>query len=103
MWTDGNSQTIITPSPMFAINTWYIMTVVCTGSSILIYINGNTTPITNVSKTTTNPNSLRIGQTGFDNNFWTGYIGNFLNYNIALSTTQITQNYNALRTRFGLT
>jgi hypothetical protein len=102
MWTDGNSQTVITATPAFAINTWYIMTVVCTGSKILVYLNNNTTPITDVAKTATNYNSLRIGQTGFDANFWTGYIGNFLNYNRALSTSEITQNYNALASRFNL-
>jgi hypothetical protein len=102
MWTDGNSQTNISPSPSFTANTWYIMTVVCNASSIQVYLNGNTTPVTNVAKTATTSFPLRIGITGYDANFWQGYIGTFLNYNIALSTAQITQNFNALRVRFGI-
>jgi hypothetical protein len=103
MWTDGNTFYSIGTSTSFAINTWYIFTMVSTGSQVKIYLNGNTTPITTVNTATTNAGTLSIGQSRFDFNYWKGYIANTLVYSKALTTAEITQNYNALKGRFGLT
>jgi hypothetical protein len=102
MWTDGNTFYSIGTSTSFAINTWYIFTMVSNGSDVKIYLNGNTTPITTINTKTTNAGTLSIGQSRFDFNYWKGYIANTLVYNVALTTDQITTNYNALKTRFGL-
>jgi len=104
MYTSGNIATTIGTTSTFAINTWYILTAVATSTNVKIYLNGNTTPLaTSTTGADGNANTLKIGQSGYDANWWLGYIGNTLYYNIALNTTQITQNYNALKGRFGLT
>ncbi len=47
---------------------------------------------------------LQIGNRGdsFSNSFWNGNVYYAMIYNKALSATEITQNYNALKGRFGL-
>jgi len=102
MYIDGNSQYSLGTTSTFAINTWYILTAVSNGSNVSVYLNGNTTPIQSTSGTTTPKVALSIGLSGFNTNYWKGYIGNTLVYNRALSTTEITQNYNTLKGRFGL-
>ena len=103
MYTDNNTLfSIGVQNSTFAINTWYILTVVSTGSQVRVYLNGNTNPITTASTTTSHADTLAIGTSKFDARYWTGYIGNFLTYNRALSTTEIATNYNTLKTRFGL-
>jgi len=102
MYTDGNTQTPLGTTSTWTINTWYIVTAVSNGSNVSVYLNGNTTPIASVNNTTTHTRPLRIGLSGYDANYWRGYIANTLVYNRALNTTEITQNYNALKGRFGL-
>ena len=46
--------------------------------------------------------SAKIGSYAIDTNFFPGRIGVFQIYNRALSATEITQNYNAQKSRFGL-
>ena len=104
MYSNNNAFTplgTLSP-PTFVINTWYILTAVVTNlTNITVYLNG-TTVIGSTNNGATNSTVLRIGQTGFNDNFWIGNIANTLVYNVALTTAQITQNYNALRGRFGL-
>ena len=67
-----------------------------------IYING----IINVSGTINNDFSqiagYRIGMNRGSNAWYNGNIANIKVYNRALSSTEILQNYNATKTRFGL-
>jgi hypothetical protein len=102
MYSNGNTFTAF--DAVFNINQWYIITAVCTANNITVYLNGNiTTPIGSVNQGATNTNPLSIGRSGYDANYWIGYIANTLVYNTNLTTTQIQQNYNVLKTRFGLT
>ena len=86
------------------VSRWYILTLTSNGSTTNIYLNGNTTPILTVNVAVVSFQSLNIGRSNNDaNQYWNGYIGNFLAYNRVLSTSEIMQNYNVLKTRFGLT
>ena len=68
-----------------------------------MYLNGN------LESTSTADASYRTGYVttlGTYNNasirFWKGYISNLRIYGAALTQAQIQQNYNALKSRFGL-
>jgi hypothetical protein len=90
-----------------AINTWYNLTLVANSSTGLVslYINGildgsiayNGTLKQNAAAT------LSIGSDpGVARRYWQGNISNAQIYNRALSATEVLQNYNATKTRFGL-
>jgi hypothetical protein len=81
------------------------------GRYLKLYINGvlvstyDHTSISNISYS--DNNQLVIGAepgsgTGIDGNFFSGNISQTLIYNRALSATEIQQNYNATKSRFGL-
>lgn len=100
----GLIQQAAIPGP-WVTNTWYILTLTVASDSAKVYRNGNTTPILTVNATMVNFNALAVGtsNTSFGDKFWKGNVANFLIYNKILTTSEITQNYNALKTRFGLT
>jgi hypothetical protein len=88
-------------------------TVVCDQSNLLVtyYLNGISDGTQVITSTTTfsDHNALFIAcrqynTTGENNgqNFLTGNIYNVLFYNRALSSTEVQQNYNAQKSRFGL-
>ena len=84
-------------------NNWYNISYVRNGSSIRIYING--TDQTQTAGTHTNPASS--SRNFLIATYLNSIYGNFkmstlLNYNRALSASEILQNYNATKTRFGL-
>lgn len=57
----------------------------------------------NLTTTTTSNTNLGIfGGDGTDNSYGNGTLANMLVYNRTLSSTEITQNYNAQKSRFGL-
>lgn len=86
----------------FSLSTWTNAVALVNGSSVSVYKDGvlaNT--VTNTGEVGANP----IGYIGRYNNFY-GQYGNILIasvklYNRNLSTQEITQNYNATKTRFG--
>ena len=99
---NGNNTSYTIPNS-WQVNTWYILTFTSDGNTTRIYLNGNTTPILTVNIATVSFQSLNIGLSNNNaNQWWNGYIGNFLAYNRVLTTSEITQNYNALKGRFGL-
>jgi hypothetical protein len=82
------------------INRWYNITVTSGSGTISIYLNGvlkNT-----ISGSTNHADVLNIGRTRFDNNYWSGYIGNTMVYDRVLSAAEVTQNFDTLKTNFGL-
>jgi hypothetical protein len=98
------------------LNTWINISVVYNGSlsgndnRLKVYNNGNEVTLTfgyTIPATTASPSSplCRLGTYASDaSNAWAlnGRISNTLLYNRALSTTEITQNYNNQKSRFGL-
>jgi len=93
----------------FALNTWYNLTMTyATGTGTwTMYVNGNAIGsfVGATTWTEGSSNPYYIGHnphTGFDY-YFPGYISNFKAYNnITLSATQIGQNFNAHRGRYGL-
>jgi hypothetical protein len=95
---------------------WQNVTMVFDGSGVgnssrlSAYINGiqqNLTYTGTIPSTAGSGNTLYIGNTGpfsgpNSNLFSAGNIGAFLSYNRILSATEILQNYNAVKSRYGL-
>jgi len=111
--SDGSGEAQYSYSPF---NSWISLSVVYNGSlsgnsnRLKVYINGNEVTSTysyTVPATTASPSSplCRLGVYVSDNtNGWAlnGRIANTLLYNRALSVSEIQQNYNIQKTRFGL-
>lgn len=90
---------------------WYNIVFTRTASSYKIYVNGVDMPLTTVVNSATiaypsNPTYTLLGANFFSSlnvyGYYPGYMANVLFYNKILSQAEVTQNYNAMRTRFGL-
>ena len=90
----------------FSTNVWYNLTVVASSAAgnVSLYINGQLDGSV-VYNGTLKQNSgaiLYIGAEGANSRrYWQGNIANTLIYNRALSATEVLQNYNATKSRFG--
>ena len=100
MYSNGNSLT--SPSA-YTINNWYYVTAVFTSSGLKMYVNGN--PV-NSNFVPFNPSysssNFYIGAFSPTQEFFQGAISIISVYNRELSSTEILQNFNAQKTRFGL-
>jgi hypothetical protein len=97
----GTNSSVVS-NTSYGNNIWTNITAVFTGTNLLIYINGKLDNTTNISGTIgTNAIDFSIGKAndGFN---WSGQVSNVLMYNTALSATDVLQNYNAVKSRFGL-
>ena len=89
-------------------NTWRMLTFTHTGTSNILYINGaistySTSGRQEIEQFGGSNYNLSIGRRQDINNlFFQGNIANMLVHNRALSATEVLQNYNALKGRFGL-
>jgi len=100
---DGNQNGDIgtTNQTFTSTSTWYVLTIVSNAAdnggagSIKFYLNGATTPITTRTGKTTHAGNIVIGRTGYDKDYWLGYIANVIVYDRVLSTQEIFANYNA--------
>jgi len=104
---DGTNQiNCLTPNAISA-NTWYNFVTVFSGSDIKTYMNDSLeTTTSNSSSIATRTGTFRIGGAYFNNNFTDhldGKIGVFSMYNSALSASDVTQNFNAFKSRYGYT
>jgi hypothetical protein len=85
-----------------SLNTWYFAAVTYNNSTgWKLYLNGVEDGTSANTTTFTGNQEIVIGAYSSGNNF-TGRITNVLVYNRALSATEIMQNYNATKGRFGL-
>jgi hypothetical protein len=85
--------------------TWCMIAVSVTSSSATAYLcqsSGITSATNTVSHTSTTLNDIKIGQDDLGGRFFTGNIATAMIYDRALSAAEITQNFNALRSRYGL-
>jgi hypothetical protein len=82
-------------------NTWYIGAFTSNGSTGTYYHN-NVAVDTQAMGTQSYTTAGGLQYFGRADNYWQGRIGYWLIYNRALSTTELTQNYNAQKNRFGL-
>jgi hypothetical protein len=86
------------------IGKWYMGTMTFDGTTARLYLNGvitgNTTTGGPVTLNSSQP--LQIGTRGIDANWYNGNISQTQIYNRALSPSEVLQNFNATKTRFGL-
>lgn len=92
-----------TPSVSTSLNTWQCIAYSYDGSNLTIYSNGSSGGSTAYTGT---PNSggsgIRIGRRWDVDDYFAGSIGAIKVYSRALSATEVLQNFNALRGRYGL-
>jgi hypothetical protein len=85
--------------------TWCMVAVSVTSTSATAYLcqsSGITSATNTVSHTSTTLDDIKIGQDDLGGRFFTGNIATAMIYDRALSAGEITQNFNALRSRYGL-
>jgi hypothetical protein len=97
LWLNGNSRYTI---PGLNTGQWYNICITSNGSQVLAYL--NTVVVVNASNATTHQDVLTIGRSRFDTNYWLGNISTTQVYNKVLSAQEVSQNFNALRGRFGI-
>ena len=101
-----NYVTLNTPDNSIGSNKWYNVTATRDGSFSKIYINGNEEASTSYSFVQTNLghrlNIGNLGNTNFASRFFNGKVTQAKIYNRALTATEVLQNYNATKSRFGL-
>lgn len=82
---------------------WNFFAITVTTSNIVHYKNGIVNNSYNGTYSfTTNNATFRIGKWEGGSYYYKGNMANFYYYNRALSATEITQNFNALRGRYGI-
>lgn len=107
IWSDYGSESGIFSTRALTINTWNHVVVVQLNNSCSIYINGmldSSQSLPNPALSQSYPILIGVRATsGFSAGaYLTGRIGINKIYNRALSATEVLQNYNATKTRFGL-
>jgi hypothetical protein len=104
-WDTSLSDFVLKSSTTsFSRNTWSHCSMVKNGTSLSMYLNGILDSTHTVAITVPNSfGNLVIGGNPQNGSQWySGSISNIKMYNRALSATEIQQNYNTLKRRFGL-
>jgi hypothetical protein len=97
----GGFQTLSATYP--GINRWTYTAATYDGATMIVYINGSSSNSRSQTGTiTTNTNNLIIGNQPTFSEYYTGRVANARIYNRTLAASEILQNYNAQRSRFGL-
>jgi hypothetical protein len=98
----GNGQAVLTDSNKILLNNFTYVVMTLDGNTISIYVDGNLKSQSTFTLSTTN-SVLTLGQLTFGShrNF-RGNVPSIKLYNRALSNTEILQNYNATKSRFGI-
>jgi hypothetical protein len=84
------------------LNTWFNMVGVYNGTNASIYINGVLVSGPTAKSWNTVAGNAQIGRQISNIEHWNGRISNVFIYNRALTATEVLQNYNAQKGRFGL-
>ena len=99
---NGNWSTVVTTTSM-SLNTWYYGAVTFnTSTGWILYLNGIQETTSSDTTTFTGNQEILIGAYSTAGNVYTGRIATSLVYNRVLTSTEILQNYNATKSRFGL-
>ena len=84
-------------------NTWYCLAVTYTSSNLILYLNGNIELNQSSPYELTHGGNIRLGDCiGGAQVHFRGNIPIFMMYNRALTASEISQNFNALRGRFSI-
>ena len=97
-----NNNTFVTLNQSVSVNNWSHIVATYDGTTLTLYRNGTSvgTPATSTGNISNTSKTLTIGVRG--GQYFGGRISNAKIYNAALSASQVLQNYNALKHRFGL-
>ena len=98
----GPSSFNVMPTKSVVLNTWYHMVGTSSGSNHTLYLNGvNVGTASNSSTFHSSTDPYKVGS--FDDSYHhIGDVSNCRIYNRGLSEAEVKQNYNALKSRFGL-
>ena len=107
-WHSSLTNKVVSSNLSF--NNWYLVGFSYNGTTLTAYINGNSIGTTTFTRSApyNNGSALHyalcaIDSTNMGTSAYAGArIANFVVYNRALSATEVLQNYNATKTRFGL-
>jgi hypothetical protein len=84
-------------------NQWKYIVASSIGSTSLVYINGVLRSTISISSMIGVPSGYIIGKSAFTNSYYlSGSVSQAQMYNRALSSTEVLQNFNATRARFGI-
>lgn len=103
---DRGTTNSLTTSYNFSLNTWYNIVAILGSTGLALYINGelkNSNLTAFGGNTTTQP--LAIGAASYTNAFDEDFIGRIASVNFyteILTASEVKQNFNALRRRFGI-
>jgi hypothetical protein len=87
----------------FTVNSWYNITALYNGSQTQLFVNGSLVATSaGKSGTITGTNNIQLGRSNGNEYFLNGNIASIQLYNRALSASEVLQNYNATKGRFGL-
>lgn len=104
-WFTGDSGTTINSTTTINTGSWFYITVVKNGTNSIkeLFINGilESTGTSGTSTLTANPN-INIGGNTLDSKYFNGKIAQVKIYNRALLATEVLQNFNAIKSRYGL-
>ena len=97
-----NSNVSYTVSQSQSVNFWQQIAATYDGTNLSLYYNGNSvsTPVTSTGNITNTSKTLTVAVRG--GNYFDGRISNVKIYNTALTASEINQNFNALRGRYGV-
>jgi hypothetical protein len=103
-WNDDPSTYSYNPGLTLPNNSWCFCCVSVNPTQAIFQINGDSVvrTYTNANPNTTIGGYLQVGADATINRFYQTKIAYASMYNRALTQTEITQNYNALKSRFGL-
>ena len=99
------SEQIINAPSAISTNVWSNIVITLNGTTGIMYMDGVSIQSNSISSTPDdlgNTTNNWIGKSQFSDPYYTGNIANVTIYNKALSAAEVLQNYNAVKTRFGL-
>jgi hypothetical protein len=96
----GNTMSITSPSGVTSLPSFVCFSI--SGTSTVGFIDGAFTTSTFLTPYRTGTTGNLIGLGTYGVGYFGGYISSFQIYNRSLTNAEITQNYNAMKTRFGL-
>ncbi len=99
-----NSRFITLDDPTaYLFNIWRNLSFTFSSPDAKLYVNGNVTQSASIVETDIDDiNTIYVGAAQDTSNYFTGYISNVSIYNRALSASEIQQNFQATRSRYGI-
>ena len=101
---NGGWRTTATTYSLPTTNAWYQIVGTWDGTNNVLYVNNSViSTVAGSGTSSSSGNGIRLMNRWDTGNYWGGYLGIVRIYNGALTPTQVATNYNANKTRFGLT